>query len=114
LLDRQAPQNLGGPYFDFQPYDYGPFDARVYRDLERLSADGFVAIDRNPNTGWKTYRPTPEGLEKGRTALGALDQPVQAYVRRLSAWVRSISFAELVSAIYDHFPEMKAKSVFRA
>jgi hypothetical protein len=113
LLDKKVPQDVGGPHFNFEPFDYGPFDSNVYQELEFLADRGQVAIDRNPNTGWRTYRPTPEGLETGKRTLQAINPTTREYVNRLSRWVRSISFAELVSAIYDHFPEMRARSVFR-
>ena len=29
LIDRNIPREVGGPHFDFQPYNYGPFDKAV-------------------------------------------------------------------------------------
>ena len=39
LIDREASDQIGGPFFDFQPYHYGPFDRAIYsvavgRDFE--------------------------------------------------------------------------------
>ena len=31
--------------YDFQPYDYGPFDSDVYRDAKRMEADGLTELD---------------------------------------------------------------------
>jgi hypothetical protein len=44
LLDRTVPAGIGGPWFNFQPHDYGPFDKAVYEDLRALAAKGLVAI----------------------------------------------------------------------
>src|SRR5207248_1751684 len=43
LIDREASALVGGPHFDFKPYDYGPFDRAVYVELDALSAQGFVS-----------------------------------------------------------------------
>ena len=40
LLDQTIGPALGGPKFNFEPYDYGPFDAEVYRRVEALQATG--------------------------------------------------------------------------
>lgn len=36
VVDRELAGPVGGPFYDFRPYDYGPFDATVYADLEAL------------------------------------------------------------------------------
>jgi len=113
LLDDKLGGSTGGPRFHFAPFDYGPFDCDVYKELEQLESLGLVSITRSPKTGWRTYRTSTAGLEKGHQLLDTLDGNVVAYIRRLSEWVRSLSFAELVSTIYAHYPIMKTNSVFQ-
>jgi uncharacterized protein len=113
LIDKKIPQHVGGPHFQFEPYDYGPFDARVYHSLDNLAIQGLVEILTQPNLRWKKYKASESGLELGRTLLSSLDPPVQAYIKSLSSFVRRLSFAELVSSIYREYPEMREKSVFR-
>ncbi|MGH9892740.1 MAG: hypothetical protein ACREA0_12275 [bacterium] len=43
----------------------------------------------------------------------SLDPDVAAYLDRLVEWMSGLSFQQIVSAIYDAFPEMKANSVFQ-
>jgi hypothetical protein len=112
LLDKNVGQRFGGPWFDFQPYDYGPFDKAVYENLRELEAKGLVTITALTN-GLHSYRPTPAGLSAGQTLLGQLPAPTGDYIRRLSTWVRQQSFTSLVSGICQQFPEMGTKSVFR-
>ena len=112
LLDRNVADHIGeAPYYQFQPYDYGPFDKQVYRDLEELEAEGLIEIHAPP-LGPRTYRLTEEGLENGKQSLAALEDDIQSYLGNLVAFVRSRSFTELVSTIYHHYPEMKVNSVF--
>lgn len=112
LIDKRLAEETGGPHFDFKPYDYGPFDAEVYRVLEDLSADGLVETISNRELRWKKYRITPDGIEKGKAALEQLPSDASDYISRLATFVTSMSFAELVGTIYNAYPEMKVNSVF--
>ncbi|MGH7786498.1 MAG: hypothetical protein ACRERC_06495 [Candidatus Binatia bacterium] len=111
LLDARVADRLGGRYFNFAPYDYGPFDADVYRVVEALESDGRAAISAS-SPSWRSYRLTPEGQLEGAALLATLDPKVRDYARRCCEFVLGLSFTELVSAIYREFPEMKANSVF--
>ncbi len=112
LLDENISAQTKGPHFRFEPYDYGPFDAKVYRVLESLEEQGLVAI--TPSNRWasRTYRLTGQGVTKGQQALKRLPAEVQTYIDTIVQFVRSLSFAELVSAIYSAYPKMKVNSVF--
>jgi uncharacterized protein YwgA len=113
ILDRSIPEHIGGPHFDFSPYAYGPFDPAVYGKLEELAASGLIEIDLSEGTKRRQYRLTDAGLRSGQEILSGMDKKVAEYIRALSAWVRSLSFNQLVSAIYQKYPDMKANSVFK-
>lgn len=112
LLDKNVEEQIGGTHFDFLPYDYGPFDSAVYHELESLHEEGLVEVLERERHGRRIYRLTAEGLKEGQLALSELDEPVQQYISSLVEWVRSLSFSQLVSAIYRKYPEMKENSVF--
>lgn len=112
LIDRNVSGLTGGPYFNFVPYDYGPFDSEVYAILDALAAQDLVEKSQAVGRSWSTYRLTPEGLRVGRETLGTFDAKAQSYIQEVSQFVRQLSFAALVSAIYKAYPEMKANSVF--
>jgi hypothetical protein len=114
LLDRHIPTYTGGPHFHFIPYDYGPFDAEVYNELEKLEQKSLVFIEQHPGSRWKTYRLTPQGQHRGDKVLREMDDRAAEYIRKVSAWVRSLSFPQLVSAIYKAYPEMQVNSVFHS
>jgi hypothetical protein len=111
LIDRNMAEIIGGPVFNFQPYNYGPFDKAVYETLEALVQDGLVEIV--PERSWKSYRLTSAGQSEGEKLLAGIPDPYKAYVVNLSHFVRSLSFSQLVSAIYKQYPEMRANSVFQ-
>lgn len=109
ILDRKAAASVGGPHFQFEPYNYGPFDPAVYTEVETLAAQGAAFI--NGLGGGRRYGITANGLHEGEAKLKEL--PAADYVRRVGEYVTSMTFAQLVSAVYTEFPEMKAKSIFR-
>ena len=111
LIDMEIPELVGGPHFDFQPYNYGPFDQAVYRELEILEL--FNLAETAPQATWSAYRLTGHGQESGEALFQKLDARAQAYISEASAFVRRLSFTELVSAIYKAYPKMREKSVFQ-
>lgn len=113
ILDRRCAERAGGPFFEFAPYDYGPFDATVYREVEALERRGLASITVPAGFSMKTYKLTPEGQRVGAALLEALDESIRNFASAVSSAVRSMSFSDLVSAVYREFPEMKANSIFR-
>jgi len=113
LLDKKIPEALDGPHFSFVPHNYGPFDRGIYDVLDVLEEQGLVEISRDPHLQWSKYRTTPDGQEEGKKILDHLNPKTYEYIKELSAFVRKLSFSQLVSAIYKEYPEMKVNSVFQ-
>ena len=99
--------------YNFQPYDYGPSDHRVYVDIENLVRRGLAQIDQQPGRRWRTYVATERGLIEGRRLANGLPREQREVLERIVNLVRSLSFNELVSAIYRAYPRMRERSVFR-
>ena len=110
LLDREASALVDGPHFDFQPYDYGPFDRNVYDLLNSLAAQDIVET-RNEGK-YRTYLLTPKGYQQGQNLLADLPVNSRNYIAQLSNWIRALTFGQLVAAIYKRYPDMKVNSVF--
>ena len=112
LVDRNVGNRIGGPFFEFRPYDYGPFDPSIYELLRQLEADGLASSSLS-NSGWKKHSLTDAGLSKAAQLFSQFDEPVFNYIKEVSKFVRTLSFADLVSSIYKAYPEMKVNSVFK-
>jgi hypothetical protein len=113
LLGRAYPTEIaGGSYYDFEPYNYGPFDAAVYSDADELERRGLVQISRSQG-GWKEYAATSAGLARASELERGVPPKVADYIRRVVTWARGLSFADLVRAVYNSYPEMKANSIFK-
>ncbi len=111
LVDREMSGLTGGPHFNFEPYDYGPFDRGVYEALEELSEQGLVRIDES--CSYRRYSLTSDGFLAGSKNLGKAPPPVREYLTSLTNWLGKVSFAQLVSEIYRRYPDTKVNSVFR-
>lgn len=112
LLDKNISSRIGGPFFDFRPYDYGPFDSSIYDSLNELEVAGYV-ITSLSNRGWKKHQLTDLGIQKANEISNQIDRAILDYIKMVSDFVRSLSFADLVSSIYKAYPEMKVNSVFK-
>jgi hypothetical protein len=113
LVDQKLGRRIGGPFFEFQPYDYGPFDSGVYSAAAALRSEGLAEISQYRGSPVRKYIATPIGRLKGEAILVGLGPELHKYFTDLSAWVRAQTFSSLVSSIYLQYPEMKANSVFR-
>lgn len=112
LLERQASSALGGKRWSFTAYDYGPFDSAVYSEIETMAGDGLTIVNR-PAGSMRTFRLTEAGHARGVEQLNALHPDVKTYVVSLAQWLRGLSFQQLVSAVYQAYPEMRENSIFR-
>ena len=97
--------------YDFQPYDYGPFDSTVYRDGEALASADLLMIGDGFNH--RTYCATPLGIKKARELRQLLDSRAASYLDEVVNWVLRQGFGDLVRAIYKSYPEMRDRSVFK-
>lgn len=112
LISRNAPDVFDdGRGFNFTPYDYGPFDKRVYDAADVLAAEGLCSVTRSSN-GYRTYSATEDGRRVGQQVLDGLDADKRSYIQDVSRWVRSLSFAQLVKSIYQAYPETRENSIF--
>jgi len=111
VIDREVPHRVGGPFFDFAPYDYGPFDSAVYDELDRMKSIGIVFIDASGR--YRRYSLTDDGFQMGVFELQKLPSDIQKFFSGLTAWVRKLDFQQLVASIYNKYPDMKVNSVFR-
>ncbi len=62
LPDDNIPDAVEGPHFQFEPYDYGPFDKEMYRVLECPEDKNLVSI-LPAGRGWSYYTLTPDWLQ---------------------------------------------------
>lgn len=113
LLEKNWSGDLG-EYYSFRPYNYGPFDASIYRDAEALAEMGLIAINRLPGRAWSEYAVTPAGLKFAEELQKQAPKSAVDFLERVVDWVLKLKFEELIKVIYKHYPEFRINSVFRS
>ncbi|HET9154787.1 MAG TPA: hypothetical protein VFN85_11805 [Solirubrobacterales bacterium] len=94
--------------FDFQPYDYGPFDPSVYRSRDSLLGRGFL----QRSGGYDACVVTDEGNERVEQLEALLGENAD-WLKRIGRWACSRSFAQLLREVYSEYPEFAARSIAR-
>jgi hypothetical protein len=112
LIDKNLAEKFGGALFNFEPYHYGPFDREVYNEFAKLKIKDKVETTISPQENFNKYKLTNKGFEEGKILLEKLSPDVKDYITNLNSFVLSLSFTELVGAIYKEYPEMKVNSIF--
>ena len=105
LVGEKFEGSLPENFYEFTPHDYGPLAVDVYRDIDACcyerSVDVRADADNRPN-----YR-------VGEQKNSALPDRLVSEIGRIVAWVTSMSFNELIRAIYYRYPEQQENSKFR-
>jgi uncharacterized protein len=111
LLDREMAALTNGPHFNFQPYDYGPFDRQVYEVLEEMAREGAVQID--DSRSHRRFSLSAAGYAEGQAILARAPKPLRDYLHDVVGWLGKVSFTQLVSEVYRMYPDMRVNSIFR-
>ena len=111
LIDRVVSERIGGPFFHFQPYHYGPFDRAIHGVIGAMAAAGDVQI--NASGAYPRYSLTQAGYRRGTATLVSFPAPVADYFGRVARWIRLMPYRPMLAAIYREYPEMAENSVVR-
>ena len=112
LIGQNLSHEVGKSYYKFVPYNYGPFDQHVYSDADSLIRDGLVQSVQVAGRSWAYYTVTREGRRAADEVRSEVSPKMLGYITKVVKWAQSLSFAQLLSAIYKAYPQYKAKSVF--
>ncbi len=100
-------------FYSFTPYHYGPFSKEVYHDADQLATEGMVLVIPQFGTSWSKYSLSSEGEKRVDILKGVADPQVSEYLAKAVQWAAKLSFRQLVSAIYEAYPDYRANSVFQ-
>jgi hypothetical protein len=112
LVAKEAGHLAPKPFYEFEKYNYGPFCADIYSDLDALRLTGFVSCEQMTGSRVRRYRLTAVGHAKSNSAGSKLNPVLGAYLQTVVRWVTSLGFQDLVRSIYKKYPEYKENSIF--
>ena len=113
LFSQEVGGSIGPEFYSFEPYDYGPFDAKIYVDLRRMTTVGHVRGEWSPGRNWKNYATTKSGRKAALVLENDADARLAEFLGRIVVWVKERSFSDLLRSVYAAYPEFAVNSVFR-
>ena len=113
LISENLKGEIPDPFYDFEPYHYGPFGAEVYVDADSLEFQGLLVSVGSSQGTWLDRAITPAGMERAKEAEKELSDSGRAYIQAVVEWAQSLSFSTLVKSIYVHYPQYRKNSVFQ-
>ena len=115
ILGQKIPKvtSANGGYYNFIAYNYGPFCLDVYKDAESLALDGYLNIYRDSGQRFDQYSITKKGLILVESLKDGIDKDIYIYICQLIAWIKQLTFRQLIQAVYKIYPEFSTNSVFR-
>ena len=107
LVGEEFNGKLPTNFYQFRPHSYGPFAPAVYSDVERLCDGPLVNVAYDSRN-----RPRYSLGPSVKSNLPRLSEELASSVKDIVDWVTSMSFDELVRAIYYLYPEQRKNSQF--
>lgn len=109
LLERRGPAEWRS-FYEFRPYNWGPFSRDLARDLDELLAEGLM--ESHLPGQYEAYKTTEAGETVVDPIAAMLDTARQMYVRHVRKFVTSRSFKQLLRDVYAAYPEFAVRSRF--
>ena len=113
VIGRSGLPDLPTDFYPFFAYNYGPFHPAVYRDTEELVSEKLVFEVAQAGRKRPKYTITATGLQYAETLKRQVASEFFEYTEAVVNWVKSLNFIQLLRAIYEKYPEMRANSVFQ-
>jgi len=105
LVRRETAVGDAIPFYDFVPYQYGPFSFVLYNDLRRLGKAGLVRETKD------TVELAPES--ESQEAFLALKKTVRDAVTGILSQYGELSSEKVMEYVYDRYPWFASRSKLR-
>lgn len=113
LLAQSGLPGMPSPFYAFRPYNYGPFDADIYRDVDLLISEGLVAETHIAGQSWSKYTITVKGRAVASEMQNQMDNRLLSHLREIVEWIKPLSFTDILRVIYAKYPAFAVNSVFQ-
>lgn len=111
LLGKEAAEFVGSSFYEFEPYNYGPFNSKIYSDLNSQIDHGLIVATPG-GMRYNIYTLTPKGFDRYNELTSRITEPALNFLLETVQWVLSKPFPSLLRAIYAKYPEYKLNSIF--
>ena len=104
LLRMETKFKQSSSFYDFVPYNFGPFSFALYRDLQRLESHGYISI------GETQFALNETLLDQTQKQTRELPHNVQFAVRFVSEKYGQMHPGSLIETVYRRYPWYASKS----
>lgn len=96
--------------FEFHSYKLGPVCFEIHDHLDELEEQGFVQINENKESV-QVFSLTPKGKDLSRELESSeLNDEVLDTMEEKKRKINSMSFREMISHVYEKYPDMTKES----
>jgi len=113
IVGQSGLEELPADYYEFSPYNYGPFTSEVYSVVDILEGQEMVRKVITGGDDFYRYALTPAGRARAEEVRKGSHGSLCDYIDTTVRWVCSLSFDELLRAIYAKYPGYAINSVFQ-
>lgn len=113
IIGQSQLTGLPSDFYTFRPYNYGPFCEEIYKDSDTLVEEGMVFNVPIAGQSWSKYVITPKGQTRSEEIKKENNIGLVDYINDTVQWVSSLTFSELLRAIYAKYPAYSVNSVFQ-
>jgi uncharacterized protein YwgA len=110
LIGENLRNLVGDNFYEFIPYNYGPFSSAIYQDAEQMEVGGLVHVEHGD---FNQYSITPSGQQCAIALEKNIDHEIVEYIHKLVDWVKNQSFPGLIQWIYKNYPQYSINSIYR-
>ena len=104
LLRHETDVSLDPAFYDFVPYKFGPFSFALYRELEALQRDGYVAFEND------RFLLSPDTFGQSLEKVAELSAAMRSSVRAISKRYGKLGQRTLLKSVYGRYPHYASKS----
>lgn len=105
LVDEKLSIDINGTkFFNFEPYDFGPFDRQIYIELNALISTGQIIVH---NGKVRQYQLIDDNFNV------SIAENIKEKIKILADFVKKCTFKELLTAIYKEYPHTAIKAIYK-
>lgn len=98
-------------YFNFIPYDYGPYSFVLKKIIDDLVVEGYIVIKKTDDR--QDFILTHSGVEKAEILSKNLDQKTKQTLENLRREATQLGYRGVLRYVYSRYPEYTTASKIR-
>jgi len=99
------------PFFNFVPYDYGPYSFVLKELIDKLIKEGYIEIKQSDER--KDFFLTEKGSVRAKRVFEKMDKKTEKNLFNLRKEATQLGYAGVLRYVYSRYPEFTSASKIR-